>query len=116
MVISPRRPGRPPILGIPPRVQFERAAGVLSYFRPTGGRGWMLLPDTFASRVAAALRVIGVFALLGVLIAASLAYDEYDRATRRLARPFKKLDPWDNWSSARYVQHRQDAARHRLQQ
>jgi len=116
MVISPRRPGRPDILGTPPRVQIPRAGGVLSYFRPTGGRGWLLLPDTVGSRIAAGIRVAGVFVLLGVLIASALAYDEYDRATRRLALPFKEQNADYNWSTPGYVKYRQDAARHRLRQ
>src|SRR5688572_20509241 len=108
MVIAPRRPGRPHILGTPPRAEIPRlAGGVLSYFRPTRGRGWLLLPDTLGSRVAAAMRIGGVFVLVGVLVAAVFAYDEYDRATRRLALPFQPRYSAERWAVKEHVQWRQ---------
>src|SRR5262249_24543582 len=104
---------QPPVRGSVPRAVFADSPGALPYADPRRRRGWLMFPDTLLSRAAGIARVLGMVLFVGAVIFAAFAYDEYERATRRLTVPFPERSEED-WGRPQYVQWRHDVARQQL--
>lgn len=97
-----------PSHGTPPRAVFPDPPGVLPYARSLPMEGWRVSPYTWVDHIAWVARAAGVVALIASLFFAAINYDEYDRATRRLAQPFNEPNATVAWSTPAYVTWRRD--------